>query len=146
MFQELKSANLTLKASKCQFCRREMSYLGHVITQNGIKTDPDLIKSVRNFPQPKKIKDVQSFLGLTGYYRRFIKDYVKLAEPLLKQLRNSQKSNHHLQWTQECNQKFEILKKELTKAPIMNTPNFEQPFILELDACEYGLGAVLAQE
>ncbi|CAF4208890.1 unnamed protein product, partial [Rotaria magnacalcarata] len=68
-----------------------MRYLGHIITQNGIKLDPDLIKSVKNFPQPKQIKDVQSFLGLTGYYRRFIKDYSKIAEPLQQQLRNSQK-------------------------------------------------------
>ena len=146
VFQALKSANLTLKASKCQFCRREMKYLGHVITRNGIKPDPDLIKSVANFPQPRKVKDVQSFLGLTGYYRRFIKDYAKIAEPLLKQIRNSQRSNHHLQWSPECADAFETLKKKLTHAPIMNTPNFEQPFILELDACEYGLGAVLAQE
>jgi transposase InsO family protein len=146
VFQALQSANLTLKASKCQFCRREMRYLGHVITQHGIKPDPDLTKSVTNFPQPKKVKDVQSFLGLTGYYRRFIKDYAKIAEPLFKQLRNAQKSNHHLQWSQECTYAFEALKMKLTNAPIMNTPNFEKPFILELDACEYGLGAVLTQE
>ncbi|CAF4940559.1 unnamed protein product, partial [Rotaria socialis] len=139
VFQALQSANLTLKASKCQFCRREMRYLGHIITQNGIKPDPDLIKSVTNFPQPKKIKDVQSFLGLTGYYRRFIKDYSKIAEPLQQQLRNSQKGNHHLNWSRGCTDAFEILKKRLTNAPIMNTPNFEQPFILELDACEYGV-------
>jgi transposase InsO family protein len=146
VFQALRSANLTLKASKCHFCRREMRYLGHIITQQGIKPDPDLIKSVINFPQPKRVKDVQSFLGLTGYYRRFIQNYAKIAEPLLKQLRHSQKTNHHLQWTQECTAAFEILKNKLTSAPIMNTPNFEQPFILELDACEYGLGAVLTQE
>ncbi|CAF4531871.1 unnamed protein product [Rotaria sp. Silwood2] len=146
VFQALRSANLTLKASKCQFCRREMRYLGHIITQNGIKPDPDLIKSVTNFPQPKKIKDVQSFLGLTGYYRRFIKEYSKIAEPLLQQLRNSQKGNHQLRWSKECTNAFETLKRRLTNAPIMNTPNFEQPFILELDACEYGLGAILTQE
>ncbi|CAF1432643.1 unnamed protein product [Rotaria sordida] len=146
VFQALQSANLTLKTSKCQFCRREMRYLGHIITQNGIKPDPDLIKSVTNFPQPKKIKDVQSFLGLTGYYRRFIKDYSKIAEPLLQQLRNCQKGNHHLKWSKECTDAFETLKQRLTNAPIMNTPNFEQPFILELDACEYGLGAILTQE
>ncbi|CAF4673584.1 unnamed protein product, partial [Rotaria socialis] len=127
VFQALQSANLTLKASKCQFCRREMRYLGHIITQNGIKPDPDLIKSVTNFPQPKKIKDVQSFL-------------------VQQQLRNSQKGNHHLNWSRGCTDAFEILKKRLTNAPIMNTPNFEQPFILELDACEYGVGAVLTQE
>ncbi|CAM4822352.1 unnamed protein product [Rotaria magnacalcarata] len=134
VFQALQSTNLTLKASKCQFCRREMRYLGHIITQDGIKPDPDLIKSVTNFPQPKKIKDVQSFLGLTGYYRRFIKDYSKIAEPLQQQLRNSQKGNHHLNWSRGCTDAFEILKKLLTNAPIINTPNFEQPFILELDA------------
>ncbi|CAF5170284.1 unnamed protein product [Rotaria magnacalcarata] len=146
VFQALQSANLTLKASKYQVCRREMRYLGHIITQNGIKPDPDLIKSVKNFPQPKKIKDVQSFLGLTGYYRRFIKDYSKIAEPLQQQLRNSQKGNHHLNWSKGCTDAFEILKNRLANAPIMNTPNFEQPFILELEACEYGVGAVLTQE
>ncbi|CAF4749152.1 unnamed protein product [Rotaria magnacalcarata] len=134
VFQALQSANLTLKASKYQVCRREMRYLGHIITQNGIKPDPDLIKSVKNFPQPKKIKDVQSFLGLTGYYRRFIKDYSKIAEPLQQQLRNSQKGNHHLNWSKGCTDAFEILKNRLANAPIMNTPNFEQPFILELEA------------
>ncbi|CAF2035716.1 unnamed protein product [Rotaria magnacalcarata] len=146
VFQALQSANLILKAAKCQFCRRDLRYLGHIITQNGIKPDPDLVKSVTNFPQSKKIKDVQSFLGLTGYYRRFIKDYSKIAEPLQQQLQNSQKGNHHFNWSRECTGAFEILKKRLTNARIMITPNFEQPFILELDACEYGVGAVLTQE
>jgi transposase InsO family protein len=146
VFQALKSANLTLKTSKCQFCRREMKYLGHVITQTGIKPDPDLIKSVTNFPQPKKVKDVQSFLGLTGYYRRFIKDYAKLAEPLLKQLRNSQKSNHHLQWSQECTHAFETLKKKLTHAPIMTQEYNEKKYVIAyasrtLSAAERKYGA-----
>ncbi|CAF3237591.1 unnamed protein product [Rotaria sp. Silwood2] len=123
-----------------------MRYLGHIITQNGIKPDSDPIKSVKNFPQLKRIKDVQSFLGLTGYYRQFIKDYSKIAEPLLQQLRNSQKGNHHLNWSRKCTDAFETLKKRLTNAPIMNTPNFEQSFILELDTCEYGVEAVLTQE
>ena len=146
VFEALKAANLTLKASKCQFCRQEMRYLGHIITQNGIKPDPELIKSVIEFPEPKRVKDVQSFLGLTGYYRRFIKDYAKIAEPLLEQLRKAQQSNHHLQWSHQCTQAMKTLKERLTNSPIMNTPNFNYPFILELDACEYGLGAVLTQE
>jgi transposase InsO family protein len=146
VFQALKVANLTLKANKCQFCREEMSYLGHIITQNGIKPDPGLVKSVTKFPEPRKVKDVQSFLGLTGYYRRFIKDYAKIAEPLLRQLRSAQRSNHHLKWTRDCALAMETLKERLTNSPIMNTPNFNYPFILELDACEYGLGGVLSQE
>ena len=97
VFEALRAANLTVKASKCHFCRRETKYLGHIITQNGIKPDSDLVKSVINFPQPKKIKDVQSFLGLTGYYRRFIKNYARIAEPLIKQLRYSTNGNYHLQ-------------------------------------------------
>ena len=123
-----------------------MRYLGHKITQNGIKPDPDLIKSVKNFPQPKKIKDVQSFLGLTGYYCRFISDYSKIAEPLLQQSRDLQKGNNHLKRSKECTDAFETLKERLTSAPIMNTRNFKQSFILELDTCEYGLGSVLTQE
>ena len=146
VFEALRAANLTVKASKCHFCRLETKYLGHIITQNGIKPDPDLVKSVINFPQPKKIKDAQSFLGLTGYCRRFIKNYARIAEPLIKWLRYSTDGNHHLQWTSECTNAFENLKEKLTTAPIINTPNFKKPFILEVDTCEYGLGAVLTQE
>ena len=146
VFGALRSAKLTLKTSKCHFCRRETKYLGHVITSDGVKPDPDLIKSVVNFPRPENIRDVQSFLGLTGYYRRFIQNYAKIAEPLIKQLRYATTGNHHLQWSEECSEALNTLKKKLTTAPIMNTPNFEQPFILEVDACQYGLGAVLTQE
>ena len=146
VFEALRSANLTLKTSKCHFCRRETKYLGHVITKEGVKPDPDLIKSVVDFPRPQTIKDVQSFLGLTGYYRRFIENYARIAKPLIKQLRFTTTGNHHLQWSNECTEAFNIMKKKLTTAPIMNTPNFEQSFILEVDACEYGLGAVLTQE
>ena len=146
VFQALRTANLTVKLSKCQFCRREMKYLGHVITSNGIKPEPELIKAVKGFPKPKKLKDVQSFLSLTGYYRRFMKDYAKIAEPLLKRLRNAQQSNNHLKWTNACTESFEMLKTKLMNAPFMKTPNFNQPFLLELDACENGLGAVLTQE
>ncbi|CAF5195616.1 unnamed protein product, partial [Rotaria magnacalcarata] len=134
VFLALREANLTLKASKCCFCRKEMKYLGHVVTQNGIKPDPTLTKAVTDFPQPKPIKDVQSFLGLTGYYRRFIKNYAKIAEPLIKQLRQLKERNYHLSWTPECTTAFEALKNQLTAAPIMSTPNFNEPFILERDA------------
>ena len=146
VFEALHAANLTLKASKCHFCRRETKYLGHIITPKGVKPDPTLVKSVIDFPLPTRIKDVQSFLGLTGYYRRFIKNYARIAEPLIKQLRHSSTGNHHLQWSPEYTTAFESLKEKLTTAPIMNMPNFEHPFILEVDACEYGLGAVLSQE
>jgi hypothetical protein len=94
----------------------------------------------------KRKNAVFSDACLPGYYRRFIKDYAKIAEPLIKQLRQLKDRNYHLNWTPDCTIAFATLKKKLTNAPIMSTPNFKEPFILELDACEYGLGAVLAQE
>ena len=149
VFDALQEANLTLKVSKCHFCREEIKYLGHIITQQGVKPDPELVSAVKDFPQPKNVKDIQAFLGLTGYYRRFIKNYSKIAEPLLKQIRTKQKehgASHQIEWNIECQKAFTELKEKLINSPIMNTPNFKHPFIIELDASGYGLGAVLAQE
>ncbi|CAF4083166.1 unnamed protein product [Adineta steineri] len=121
----------------------------HIITPNGIKPDPGLVDSVKCFPQPQKVKDIQAFLGLTGYYRKFIKSYAKIAEPLLSQVRSHQKSKRSttsIQWSPECTKAFETLKNALTEAPVLRAPNFNEPFIIELDACDYGLGAILTQE
>ncbi|CAF4826834.1 unnamed protein product, partial [Rotaria magnacalcarata] len=149
VFDRLTNAGLTLNASKCDFCRRELKYIGHLITADGIKPDPGLVASVQLFPQTTKIKDIQSFLGLTGCYRKFIKDYAKMAEPLISQLRSQQKSKrplNHIEWSDKCTKAFEELKTALTQVPILQTPNFNEAFILEIDACDYGLGAILIQE
>ena len=144
----LADAHLTLKASKCNFCRREMKFLGHLVTPDGIKPDPGLISTIVQFSQPEKIKDIQAFLGLTGYYRRFIPNYAKITEPLLKLLRSQQSPTHPtlLAWDDDCTTAFETLKQRLISSPIMHTPDFTYPFILELDACEYGIGCILTQE
>ncbi|CAF3827509.1 unnamed protein product [Rotaria sp. Silwood1] len=141
VFDRLKTAGLTLKASKCDFCRKELKYLGHIITPDGIKPDPGLIDSVKLFPQPTRLKDIQSFLGLTGYYRKFIKDYAKIRSH-----QKSKRPPNNIEWSVECTIAFERLKTALTQAPILRAPNFNEPFILETDACDYGLGAVLTQE
>lgn len=144
----LADAHLTLKSSKCNFCRHEMKFLGHIITPYGIKPDPDLTATIQNFSRPTKVKDVQAFLGLTGYYRRFIRNYAKLAGPLLKLLRSNKSSNNQttIHWDDDCTVALDSLKQKLTSAPIMKPPDFNYPFILELDACEYGIGCVLTQE
>ncbi|CAM4965247.1 unnamed protein product [Rotaria socialis] len=148
VFLALTDANLTLKASKCNFCRREMKFLGHLVTPDGIKPDPGLTSTITAFNQPTKIKDVQAFLGITGYYRRFIKNYAKIAEPLLKLLRSQQPTTtrSQLPWNDDCTNAFITLKQKLVSPPIMHSPNFSFPFILELDACEYGIGCILTQE
>ncbi|CAF1214383.1 unnamed protein product [Rotaria sp. Silwood1] len=141
VFDRLKTAGLTLKASKCDFCRKELKYLEHIITPDGIKPDPGLIDSVKLFPQPTRLKDIQSFLGLTGYYRKFIKDYAKIRSH-----QKSKRPPNNIEWSVECTIAFERLKTALTQAPILRAPNFNEPFILETDACDYDLGAVLTQE
>ncbi|CAF1330915.1 unnamed protein product [Rotaria sp. Silwood1] len=141
VFDRLKTAGLTLKASKCDFCRKELKYLGHIITPDGIKPEPGLIDSVKLFPQPTRLKDIQSFLGLTGYYRKFIKDYAKIRSH-----QKSKRPPNNIEWSVECTIAFERLKTALTQAPILRAPNFNEPFILETDACDYGLGTVLTQE
>ena len=148
VFRALAEANLTLKFSKCYFCRREIEFLGHLITPGGIKPDPAIIATIAQFTRPSTIKAVQAFLGLTGYYRRFIKNYAKIAEPLLKLLRSPSptKSNHPIEWNANCTQAFNTLKERLVSPPIMQSPNFSFPFTLELDVCEYGIGCVLTQE
>ncbi|CAF4769933.1 unnamed protein product, partial [Rotaria sp. Silwood2] len=149
VFDRLKTAGLTLKASKCDFCRKKLKYLGHIITPDGIKPDPGLIDSVKLFPQPTRLKDIQPFLGLTGYYRKFIKDYAKISKPLLAKIRSHQKSKrptNNIEWSVECTTAFERFKTALTQASILRAPNFNEPLILETDACDYGLGAVLTQE
>ncbi|CAF1542725.1 unnamed protein product, partial [Rotaria sordida] len=93
------------------------------------------------FPQPTRLKDIQSFLGLTGYYRKFIKDYAKIRSH-----QKSKRPPNNIEWSVECTIAFERLKTALTQAPILRAPNFNEPFILETDACDYGLGAVLTQE
>lgn len=148
VFTALSDANLTLKTSKCNFCRSELKYLGHLVTSEGIKPDPALVETIIKFNQPTSIKEVQSFLGLTGYYRRFIKNYARISEPLLKLLRSNQNATNRspIEWDEECTTAFNVLKQRLTSPPIMRAPNFSYPFILELDACEYGIGCVLTQE
>jgi hypothetical protein len=125
-----------------------MKFLGHLITPDGIKPDPDLISTITQFPQPTKLKGIQAFLGLTGYYRRFIQNYAKITESFLQLLRSHQSTNNsnQIEWNDACTVTFDILKQRLISPPIMHTPDFNYPFILELDACEYGIGCILTQE
>ncbi|CAF0782545.1 unnamed protein product [Didymodactylos carnosus] len=143
VLNRIKESGLTLKPSKCFFCRRELKYLGHIVSADGIRPDPDKLEAVRSFSVPSKPKDVRAFLGLTGYYRRFIKNYAEIAEPLFESIR--EKHNPVFVFTPDRQQAFELLKERLISAPIVTYPNFDHPFMLQLDACDYGLGAVLAQ-
>ncbi|CAF4555940.1 unnamed protein product, partial [Rotaria socialis] len=144
VLQRIQASGLTLHLSKCQFCKTKLRYLGHVVSQSGIEPDPDKIRAVREYPIPMKLKDVRAFLGLTSYYRRFIKNFATVAEPLISLTRSA--DNRPFLWSTTCQQAFDYLRQLLIQAPIVAYPQFDKPFVLQLDASDVGLSAILAQK
>ena len=141
VFSKLTEAGLKLKPKKCHLFKREVLYLGHVVSQAGIATDPSKIEVIRDWPTPKDASDVRSGLGMFGYYRKFIKDYSKKARPLT---RLTEKAVEFV-WGEEEEDAWQLLKSELVKAPILAYPDPDLEFILDTDASGYGIGAVLSQ-
>ena len=141
VFQRLRKAGLKLKPKKCAFFRREVLYLGHIVSHEGIATDPAKTSKVAQWPTPTTTKEVQKFLGFAGYYRRFIRDFAAMAKPLHRLTER----NAHFKWTVECQRAFEDLRGRLTTTPVLAYPDYTKPFILDTDASDFGIGAVLAQ-
>ncbi|GFR30068.1 retrovirus-related Pol polyprotein from transposon 17.6 [Trichonephila clavata] len=135
-------ANLKLSPSKCHLFRREVTYLGHIISAEGVRTDPDKIWAVKNWKSQTDVHQLRSFLGLCTYYRKFVKDFSTIARPLHKLTEANQK----FIWTDECNDAFNKLKDALTSAPILAYPEAGEQFILDTDASHESIGAVLSQE
>ncbi|KAM9757963.1 uncharacterized protein ACNS7B_005082 [Menidia menidia] len=140
---------LKLRPDKCKLFQREVRFLGHVVNQRGVMPDPDKVAAVTEWAAPKSIKEVRAFLGLAGYYRRFIKGFAKIARPLNSLLTGIPTDKKHgtklIDWTSECQTAFDKLKEALTQAPILAYADYTQPFSLYTDASNHGLGAVLAQ-
>ena len=141
VMERLRQAGLKLKPSKCHFVCEEVQYLGHVITAQGTKPNRDRVIAVQDYPVPTSVREVRQFVGLVSYYRRFVRGFAKIAEPL-----------HALtcqdaifKWTSSCQDAFDALRRALTEAPVLAYPNFTKKFRLETDACVTGLGAVLSQ-
>ena len=137
----LSTAGLKLKPTKCHFIRQQVEYLGHVIIPKGIKPNPDREQAVRDFPTPRSLKDVRAFIGLASYYRRFIKGFAQIAQPLHSLTRKGA----IFVWTQQCQEAFDQLKERLVTSPLLAYPTANQAFMLETDASKAGLGAVLSQ-
>ena len=137
----LRENGLKIQTDKCNFLRKECIFLGHKISEDGIFPDERKLEAVKNYPTPKTQKDIKSFLGLMGYYRKFIKDFAKIASPLNRLL----KKDELFVWTQEQENSFRKLIKCLLSADILIYPDFEKEFILTTDASNVGIGAVLSQ-
>ena len=141
VFEKLHKVGLKLNPEKCNLFWNKLPFLGYIITAEGISSDPSTVERVKNFFQPRTVKQLKSFLELAGYYRKFIKGFSQIASPLFKLLRN----NITFVWTQEQEKAFQELKHKLTSAPILIYPDFTRKFYLYTDASDNGLGAVLAQ-
>ena len=141
VFKRLKEANVRLKPSKCYFVQSKVDYLGHVVSAEGLSPNPNKIKAVQEFPVPINSTGVKAFLGLCNYYRRFVKGFAQIASPL-----NRLTSKHAtFEWTDQCQEAFEALKRALVSAPILAYPDFTQPFHLFVDASQTGIGLTLGQ-
>ena len=143
VFQKLQKFNLKVQLDKCAFLQKEVEFLGHIVTREGIKPNPNKIKAILEWPIPNKVKELRGFLGITGYYRRFIKDYAKIAKPLTSQLK---KDNDKVMHTPDFVKAVEKLKKILISSEVLAYPNFEEKFILTTDASNVSLGCVLSQK
>lgn len=142
VFACLYKAGLSLNLKKCNFIQKSLSFLGHIITSEGVETDAAKVSAVELFPIPETLKEVQRFLGMAGWYHRFIPQFSEKAAPLhaLKQ------KNVTWKWTEQCQQAFDTIKQDLIQAPILATPDATKSFRVQTDASDVGLGAVLTQE
>nr|CAJ00278.1 hypothetical protein [Lotus japonicus] len=141
VFAVLRKHSFYVKRSKCAFFTPVIEYLGHFISASGVSTDSTKIKAIQDWPEPVTIKQLRGFLGLTGYYRRFIKGYSILASPLTDLLR---KDGFH--WSAAASAAFLQLKNALVQAPVLAIPDLQKPFTVETDASSTGIGAVLLQD
>ena len=142
VFQRFREAGLKLKMAKCRFCAPEVEFLGHIVSKDGVRTDPRKTAKVAEWPPPTSRKEVQQFLGLASYYRRFIQNFSTVAKPLHRLTEKTAK----FEWTSECQAAFQDLRSRLVSAPILAFPDYGRTFILDTDASGTGIGAVLSQQ
>jgi hypothetical protein len=142
VLQRIDKAGLKLKLSKCSFLEQSLKVLGYIVNSEGLSPDPAKIAAVHDFPTPRTVKEVQGFLGLCSYYRKFVPGFAVLA----RALSNLTKKAQRFVWGEEQQRSFETLKTLLTTPPILAHPRYELPMEVHCDASQYGIGAVLVQQ
>jgi hypothetical protein len=142
VLQMLRDHKLYAKLRKCEFWLKQVAFLGYVISKGGISVDPSKVQDVLSWNAPTSVSDIQSFLGLAGYYRRFIEGFSKISRPMTELL----KKDKQFEWTSACQSSFQELKKRLMTAPVLVMPDMEKPFSIYCDASGQRLGCVLMQD
>ena len=155
VFSRLEQYGLKLKKSKCSFFQAQVKFLGHIISAAGIQTDPDKIEAIKTWPVPTNLAELRTFLGFTGYYRKFVPEYARKAKPLndllTTLLKNASPSKVQTEkkskweWSTKCHAAFEELVNILSSPLVLTYPDFELPFLVNTDASQDGLGATLSQ-
>lgn len=141
VYDRLVNANLTINKKKSVFCRSELKYLGYLVDKHGLRTDPTKVDTILNYPTPSTSKEVKRFLGMAGWYRRFINNFAKISKPLCKLTCK----NIDFKWSNEAEESFNQLKTALVSSPILKCPNFDLPFAIHTDASALAIGGVLTQ-
>jgi len=139
VLKTLEDHKLYAKLKKCEFWLEGVQFLGHIVAKDGISVDPAKVEASVNWPRPTNISEVRSFLGIVDYYRRFVEGFSKLTLPITKLLRKTTK----FEWTPECEDSFQELKKHLASTPILAIPEGNEGFVIYSDASKKGLGCVL---
>jgi hypothetical protein len=142
VLQKLRDNQLYAKFSKCEFWIGEVPFLGHIISNGGISVDPAKVKEIMEWSVPTTVTEIRSFLGLAGYYRRFIEGFFKIAKPMTLLL----EKGREFKWDEKCQDSFDQLKKRLMSPPVLDMPDLQKGFDIYCDACGQGLGCVLMQE
>ena len=140
VFQALRQANLKLKPKKCRLFQESVTYLGYKLSPDGNAPDEDKLVAVRDCKRQENVTEVRSFIGFCSYYRRFIEDFAGIAKPL----HQITKKNSRFTWNPECHNAFEKLKEILIDSSVLKHPDYNSPFIVDTDASDNSLGAVLS--
>ncbi|WVZ71092.1 hypothetical protein U9M48_019716 [Paspalum notatum var. saurae] len=142
VLEKLRENQLYGKFSKCKFWLEKVAFLGHVLTAEGVSVDPEKVEAMSSWKPPRNASKIRSFLGLAGYYRRFMENFSRIAKPMTGLLKN----NLPFKWDDKCEHSFRFLKDKLTSAPVLTLPDLQKDFVVYCDASRQGLGCVLMQD
>ena len=137
----IEEAGLKVKPAKCCLLRQRVPFVGHILSAEGVSTDPEKVSAVKSWPPPTNVYELRVFLGKIGYYRKFIPDFATVASPLFL----LEEKGRNFVWSNDCQRSFDALKQALCEAPVLAYPRFDLPFILDTDATTTGVAAVLSQ-